>query len=389
MESLRIAMLYELGPTDDGAFLGGIESHILGLAKYLSRDHRVWLITGGIPGSSDRVEMEGFTLVRSDILGLVSRSWDPTNLTLQRQLFSIPAFLTKAVAIDADVYHGHIYASGFAALGAASLRSAASVNTIHGSYYDHWGAITGSTIKSLAYRAAERNLAAFLAKRCDKQIHTATDFAEKVISWGGPEEDIEVVLNGVDTEAFSPRVEPEESHELPVVMTVRRLVPKNGVQFFVEACREVRSECQFIVVGDGPERARLEDLSRRLGVTDRLEFRGAVPNNRLPGLLSAADVVVVPSLVEASSISLLEAMAMGKPTVVTKIPGIDEVASPERSVMVPPGDPSSLAHAVEGLLSDHRTADRLARRGRRYVVAERSVEKVADRTLAIYREAIG
>ena len=387
MESLKIALIYELGPGDDGSFLGGIESHILGLCRELAPDHEVTMITGMIPGAKPEVEMGGFTILRSDILGLIGGSWNPTNLTTTRQLFSIPSFFRKGSELDADIYHGHIYTSGLVAMELGSGRNSGSVNTIHGSYYDHWDEITGSRIRAAGYRAAERLLATYLARKCDRQIHTATDFAEKVREWGGPEDKIRVILNGVDTDRFSPSTRNQE-REGPTVMTVRRLVPKNGVKYFVEACALVESKARFVIVGDGPERSNLEDLSRYLGLGDRLDFMGAVPNDLLPGIMAGADVLVVPSLVEASSISLLEAMAMAKSTIVTNIPGIDEVASPDRSIMVPPADPGELARAIDLLLSDPGMRRRLGKKGREYVVSQRSHQAMASQTLEVYREAL-
>jgi len=388
LESIRIALIYELGPADDGSFLGGIESHILGLARQLASEHEVTLLTGMIPGARRRAEMDGFTLVRSDALGLLSRSWNPTNLTNARQLFSIPAFAAEGLGVEADIYHGHVYASGIVALGLAKLRRKHSVNTIHGSYYDHWREITGSRWKSRAYQAAERALSTLLARRCDRQIHTATDFAERVKAWSGSKEKIRVILNGVDTERFSPDVRPSSPSGRPVVMTVRRLVPKNGVRYFVEARRHVSVDAQFVVVGDGPERLALEKQARNLGVSNGVRFAGPVPNDTLPSVLATADIVVVPSIVEASSISLLEAMAMGKPCVVTNIPGIDEVASPDRSLMVPAADPRAIAQAVDLLLSDPSMRATLGRKGRQYVVSERSQKIVAAQTLEVYKEAL-
>ena len=388
MESIGIALIYELGPADDGSFLGGIESHILGLCKELASDHEVTLITGMIPGGKPSVEMNGFTIIRSDFLGMVQKSWNPTNLTTARQLSSIPSFIRRGSLIDADIYHGHIYSSGLVSLALAKGKNAHSVNTIHGSYYDHWDAITGSRIKSGGYRIAERLLATYLAKKCDRQIHTATDFAEKVVNWGGPAERIRVILNGVDTERFSPPSGTPADTEEPVVMTVRRLVPKNGVRFFVEACSMVESRAKFIVVGDGPERGRLEELARSLGVMDRMDFRGSIPNDLLPGVMASADIMVVPSLVEASSISLLEAMAMAKPSIVTNIPGIDEVASPQRSLMIPPADSRELAGAIDLLISDPGRRRRLGENGRKYVVSQRSHQAMARQTLEVYGEAL-
>jgi glycosyltransferase involved in cell wall biosynthesis len=388
VESLKIAIIYELGPGDDGSFLGGIESHILGLCSELATDHEVTMITGMIPGARSRMEMNGFSIIRSDILGMVQRSWDPTNLTTARQLFSIPSFYRLGSMMDADIFHGHIYASGIVALELARTRRSRSVNTIHGSYYDHWDEITGSWVKSTGYRVAEKLLATYLARNCDMQIHTATDFAEKVRRWGGPADRIRVILNGVDTTRFSPPGYEAVAGDKPIVMTVRRLVPKNGVRYFVEACSMVESDAKFIVVGDGPERPYLEELARSLGVMEKIEFKGPVPNDVLPQIMANAELLVVPSLVEASSISLLEAMAMAKPSIVTNIPGIDEVANPDRSMMIPPADPKALADSVDMLLSDPGRRGRLGRNGREYVLSQRSHMAMARQTLKVYREAL-
>ena len=379
-------LIYELGPADDGSFLGGIESHILGLARQLSREHDVTLLTGMIPGSKPTVQMNGFRVVRSDLLGLVSRSWDPTTLTTARQLLCAVPSLFKGLDIRADIYHGHLYASGLVGLSLSRLAGASAVNTIHGSYYDHWLEITHSRVRARAYRSAERALSTFLAHHCDVQIHTATDFARKVARWGGDPSKMRIILNGVDTERFCPHAFQAESP--PVVMTVRRLVPKNGVEFLVRAARYVKSNVQFWIVGGGPQKAYLERIADELPSDSAVRFLGPIPNSELPDLMSKAAVVVIPSIVEASSISLLEAMAMEKPTIVTDIPGIDEVASPERSVMVPPRSPEAIAEAIDYLLSRPARACRMGRRARRYVVEHRSHKAMSLQTLRAYRDAL-
>ena len=195
-----------------------------------------------------------------------------------------------------------------------------------------------------------------------------------------------IILNGVDTERFCPHAFQGESP--PVVMTVRRLVPKNGVEFLVRAARYVKSNVQFWIVGGGPQKAYLERIADELPSDSAVRFLGPIPNSELPDLMSKAAVVVIPSIVEASSISLLEAMAMEKPTIVTDIPGIDEVASPERSVMVPPRSPEAIAEAIDYLLSRPARACRMGRRARRYVVEHRSHKAMSLQTLRAYRDAL-
>ena len=95
----------------------------------------------------------------------------------------------------------------------------------------------------------------------------------------------------------------------------RRLFPKNGVEYFVRALPAIvaGADVDAVVIGDGPERGRLEALAARLGVADRIEFLGARPHAEMPGLLCSGDLAVFPSLVEATSVAALECMACGLP----------------------------------------------------------------------------
>ncbi len=386
MERLRIVLIYELGPADDGSFLGGIESHILGLATQLAKHHDVTLLTGMLPGARRTTEMNGFRIVRSEFMRLVSRSWDQTTLTTARQLACLAPSLVRGLGLRADIYHGHLYTSGFLALALSRLAKASAVSTIHGSYYDHWLEITNSRFKARTYRTAERLLSTFLANESNIQIHTASDFAKKVSEWGGDPGRMRVILNGVDTERFQPIHVDGESK--PIVMTIRRLVPKNGVQFLVEAARYLQTDAELWIIGGGPQMKYLKALASRLPNRDAVRFLGPIPNSSLPRTMARASVIVVPSIVEASSISLLEAMAMEKPTIVTDIPGIDEVASPERSVMVPPRDPPAIARAIDLVLSSPTVARRMGKRARRYVVGHRSHQVMSLQTLRAYRDAL-
>src|SRR5690606_9111693 len=107
----------------------------------------------------------------------------------------------------------------------------------------------------------------------------------------------EAVTNGVDTSMFAP-VEPT----LPRVdgkrrlIVPRRLFQKNGVEYLVRAVPAIlaRLDAEVVIVGDGPERGRLEALCRDLGVAAAVRFLGARPNHEMPGLFASADVAVFP-----------------------------------------------------------------------------------------------
>lgn len=385
-------MVYEQGPLDDGTYLGGLEGHIINLAKALiEKGNGVTLLTGAIPNQQREKEIYGIKVVRADFLNFLSQAWNPFSLTFSRQaIFPVPA-IQNALTLqkDHDVVHGHIYSAGLAAYVISKMIHTPCVNTIHGSYYDHWKFLTKNPIKAWLYKKGERSLAPLLAKLCAYQIHAETHFAQKVIEWGVPQNKIRIILNGVDTQKFRPNVAPSDElkkFEKPVILTARRLVPKNGVEYFIKAAQIVlkKRKANFIIIGDGWIRPKLEELVFKLGLEKHVKFLGFRPNSQMPNYLVAADIVVVPSIVEASSISLLEAMAVGKPTIASNIYGIRDVAKHlETSYLVQSQNPDAIAKAILHLLEDEPLCKKISENARKYVL-ERSWQKVAEETLKVY-----
>ncbi|NOZ82482.1 MAG: glycosyltransferase family 4 protein [Euryarchaeota archaeon] len=367
---------------------GGVELAVLSLSKELLKlGHRVEVLTGSW-GGERYAEVDGLKLRAAELAGLMERSYHRTSLSLLRQLGFVPAALRCGG--EYDIYHGHVYSGGLSALLLARLRGGVAVNTIHGSYYPVWNQLAPRHVAAM-YRLGERLLAPALARLCELQIHTATYFAEQVQSWGVPGEKLCVIPNGVDAEMFSPAVKPVEEHELPVVFTARRLVRKTGVDVLLRAAPRVLGEveCLFVVAGDGPERQRLEALARRLGVQRSFRFLGSVPHGSLPGYLAMADVVAVPSIIEATSLFVLEAMAMEKPVVATRVGGIPEVMSEREGVLVEAGNPEQLALALLTLLRDESLRSELGRRARQRVLREFTWGSVARRTEREYLRLLG
>jgi glycosyltransferase involved in cell wall biosynthesis len=146
-------------------------------------------------------------------------------------------------------------------------------------------------------------------------------------------------------------------------------------------------DVEAVLVGDGPERGRLEALARELGVTDRLRFLGARPNAEMPGLLSSAELAVFPSLMEATSVAALESMACQLPVAASDVGGLPEIVGPDVGALFRPGDPADLARVVAGLLQ-RPDLPALGVEGRRRVVERWSNARLAERHLEIYEELL-
>lgn len=163
-------------------------------------------------------------------------------------------------------------------------------------------------------------------------ISTSDDLA-KVARKYVPDKKISIVLNGYDVGKFNTKVElPEELKKRyennRVVLTVRRLVPKNGIHFLVEAIPFIIKKVpnlKYIMIGDGRMRDCIEDRVAKLGIQEYVDVLGSVENDRIPAYLKLADVVVFPSTAESSSIACAEAMGMKKSIVASNVGGLPEL----------------------------------------------------------------
>jgi glycosyltransferase involved in cell wall biosynthesis len=152
--------------------------------------------------------------------------------------------------------------------------------------------------------------------------------------------------------------------------------------------RRKEPAARLVVVGEGPERSRLEDLVRRHGISEQVSFPGALDDPW--SILAGVDVFVLPSVKEGLPFALVEAMAVGVPIVTTRVGGIPEVVRDGRSAqLVPPGDPAALSEAITSLLQDRRLAAMLGQEAKQDVLRRGlTAEAMAARTASLYRELL-
>ena len=166
-----------------------------------------------------------------------------------------------------------------------------------------------------------------------------------------------------------------------VIVTVGNLTPKKGHTHLLAAAVKVAARhaaARFLIVGQGPQADALRMEADRLGLNGRLVFAGFRPD--AVRLVAASDIFVLSSIYEGLPVALLEAMALGKPSVVTRVGGIPEATDEASSLLVPPGDPQALADAVSALLD---SADLRVRMGVAARVRARSRYGVAHMVAAI------
>jgi len=209
-----------------------------------------------------------------------------------------------------------------------------------------------------------------------------------------PREKIEVIPNGIDLGRLPPfsldrraaRSAAGLRRDRRLVAGVGRLDAQKDFPTFLRAAAMIAAEVpdvDFLVVGEGGERAALEALARRLGLGARVVFTGL--RHDVPRLLAAVDVLALTSLYEGFPNVLLEAMATGALAVATDVGGCRElVTSGETGLLVPPRAPAAVAAAVGRVLRDPALARRLATAARQRVEGAFSIDVMARRTMDAY-----
>jgi glycosyltransferase involved in cell wall biosynthesis len=375
--------------------LGGQEMGAFRLAKYLQRrGHQVRLITtekhplsGPEPGGLDVLRpAHAFRgAARRELKALLSREFQ-----------------------SADVVHSR-YCYRLAALSAPLAHAAARrfVVSLHGL------GLLDNPEDSLLRRLGHRRYRRLSLSSADAVIATSTEFAHLAAAYCPPSR-IHVIPNGVDTDEFAAgRPVPETLRTRyagdRVVLAIRRLVPKNGIQYLVQSAPAILSACpaaRFVIGGWGSQEADLRRMAKELGVARRFDFVGRVPNPEVADYLAAASVVVFPSSMESTSHACLEAMAMAKPVVASRIGGLAELLGEGgRGVLVDLFDSASstydappslgpdaqrhFAAAIISLLEDSARAQELGQAARSYALAHYDWNLLVDRIIAVYRGEAG
>jgi glycosyltransferase involved in cell wall biosynthesis len=355
--------------------VGGLESHAYYLCRELVRlGHHVTMLTSlSQPGLRGRENMEGVEVVRK---------WFPARRTpagwVAHTLHTIPHFMR--LARHADVLHAQTFASAIPAMRARRRLRLPLVVTLHTSHF-----------LKLAQRPAWRPVLRRVVKSADWLLAASEEIRDVALDLY-PHPRVEALTNGVDTDLFVPVPGAREpARERRRVIVPRRLFEKNGVEYFIRALPLLRERVavEAVLVGDGPERDRLEALAAELGVTDLVQFTGRQPNHAMPALLSAADVAVFPSLMEATSVAALEAMSCGLPVAASRVGGLPEIVDESVGTLFEPADPQSLADALATLLErPAQDLEALGARARARVVERWSVRRLALRHQEIYETLV-
>ena len=210
---------------------------------------------------------------------------------------------------------------------------------------------------------------------------------------GIPRHKTTVIPNGIDVRAFEHLPTKREARAmlgLPLdsmlIGTVVRLDPVKRLDVLLQAVTSV-DDAHAAIIGDGPERSRLEALSKQLGLGERVHLVGH--QNNVSDWLAALDVFTLTSDWEGMSNAVLEAMSAGLPVVATAVGGTPEVVVDGiTGLLVPPRAPDALAQAITRLLRTPALRRKMGQAGRERVERHFSVERMVQETEALYEELV-
>jgi glycosyltransferase involved in cell wall biosynthesis len=217
-------------------------------------------------------------------------------------------------------------------------------------------------------------LRSWWTRRADRVIVPSRYLARWVVGWGVPAEKIVVIYNAVEpVDGVEPLPVPLKT---PIkAVTVGRLIPLKRVDGLLEALKEL-PDLGLVVVGDGPERLRLERRARELDVSDRVYFAGQRSKKEALGLMAACDLFVLNSVHEGLPHVVLEAMALGLPVVATAAGGTPEVVRDGETGVLVPGRYGTLGASLSALARDPALRRRLGRAARQWIGERLSAENM-------------
>ncbi len=213
----------------------------------------------------------------------------------------------------------------------------------------------GSDLNLIAHYAVPRQWIRWAAARADALVAVSGGLKDRLVALGTAPERVRVLRNGVDLALFRPGDRAAARRRLgfsrPTLLAVGNLVALKRHLMMVEALA-LLPDADLVIVGDGPERRAIAALAQSLGVSGRLRVMGRMPQQQLPEIYGAADLLLLVSSHEGWPNVLLESMACGTPVVVSDFSGVgDIVAGPAAGTIVRGNAPDSLAAAIRALLA--------------------------------------
>ena len=361
--------------------LGGLFRHVLDLTReQIARGHSVGLVVDSTTGG----ERAATTL--ADLAPRLALGILPMPMLRQPHVRDIPGLLkvhAHARRLKADVIHGHGSKGGLYARAPGLLRlqpRAIRCYTPHGGSFNH----LATPFVQATYMGVERLLASATDVLLFESVYIANRFHARI---GDTRALVRIVQNGISPGEFEPVAPNADAADL---LYVGELRAAKGIDTLIDATsmlsRKLGRRLKLILVGTGPDQAKLEKQARLRGISDEVSFAGGLPARKAFAL---GRILVVPSRAESLPYIVLEAAGAQIPMIATDVGGIGEVFGPYRDRLIRPDEATTLAATMEDMIEAapqlvKQQAEELAA----FVATRFSISIMADSVIAGYRDAI-
>lgn len=205
---------------------------------------------------------------------------------------------------------------------------------------------------------------------------------------------VQVQRMGIDptfSPVFSPAISQSSNQSKPVISCIARLVEKKGLEILIQALDLVRLQwgdsfrCR--IIGEGPERPKLEKLVRRLELDRQIVFTGW--RDKIFTYIAESYFLVLPSLSEGLGLVILEGLLLARPTIGSRVGGIPELIKDHHNgLLTPPGDPTALAQAIIYLLERPQLVRQLGLAGQKETLQNHKLDKMVAQTEQLYKTVL-
>ena len=336
--------------------IGGVGVHIHSLAKQLIKEgHEVYVIT--YP-HKDIKDIDGIHVIGTKGINIPG---------LRGLLFGINAKkeLKKLIKDEnIDIIHGHyLFPAGWATVKAGKETNTKSYVTAHGS----------DMFEMYKKQSFMRPILKKVLKDADVVLAVSNALKDEIINTNVPniKEKIRIHWNSVDIDKLktTPENESKFKNELietynidqnkPIILFVGNIIKRKNVDLIIEAKKQIKSDANLVIVGDGPLLAKLKEKvnkEKEEGKIDNIYFLGA--KNNMEEIYPCCDLLVLPSFSESFGLVLIEALACGKAVIGSNVGGIKEIITDDVGLLINPNDSADLANAIDRILQDNELMEK-------------------------------
>lgn len=352
---MKILFISEFFPSQDRIFLGGVQTRTYYVARHLSKDNEVIVVTNKESGKPSEEQDGKLKIIRTG--SVINKPYATSQSIFKRFLFIFSA-VKKGLELEFDIVEGSNFISHYAAFIVGFLKNKPKIawypDVLIGSWIKSFGLLSG-----IVGEVSERII---LKLPWDRYIAISKSTAEKLEKRGVSSKRITVIGCGIDFEEFK-NLDLSRKKNL-TICTVARLVSYKRVDDLLLAFDQVKKKISHLklqIIGDGPDYPKLKDQVEKLNIEKDVRFFTNLSRENFLKTLAKATVFALPSAIEGFGIAVIEAAALKIPYIVTDLPVFKEIThNAKGGLFYPVGDIKSLARNLELVILDVQLRRRLA-----------------------------